>query len=121
MQDKRRSDRLGSWLHATYQATGSGEQPYNSLTRNVSEGGIGLFTDRPFDTGAKLQIEIACGNQKLIRFSGEVRWSRPLVLSGADGPPRAFETGIRFVDITPEDQKQLMLYTVLNPPPAAST
>ena len=116
-EEQRRSDRLSSWLHATYLIDGG--KAVNTLTRNASEGGIALFTERPFDMGTVLRVEIRFHDHKPVTFAGEVRWSRPLVLQGSDQVPRAFETGVRFVEISPEAKKLIMLYTVLTPPPTA--
>jgi c-di-GMP-binding flagellar brake protein YcgR len=117
-KEQRRADRLSSWLHATY-ATGPGEKAVNALTRNTSEGGIAMITERSFEPGTALCIEIRFHHQKPALFTGEVRWSRPLVLLGGDPLPRAYETGVRFLDIDAESKKRIMLFTVLSPPPPA--
>ena len=120
MDDQRRADRLRSWLHATYRVPSEGDKIYNSVTRNASEGGMGLLTEREFEPGTALRIEVRCANHRPITCTAEVRWSKPLVLAGQDEGPRAFETGVRFSEITPEDRKSILLYTVLRPPPAVT-
>ena len=120
MAEQRRSERLSSWLHATY-ATGNGNKTFTTVTRNVGDGGVSLLTDRQFNQGTQLKIEVQFHNHKPVTFTGEVRWSQPLLLSGTTSGPRAFESGIRFIDINPEDKKQILLYTVLSPSPSPTT
>jgi hypothetical protein len=117
--ERRRFERLGSWLHSTYRAAGA-DKATNTLTKNISEGGVGFFTERWCRAGEMLEIEVRSGGHRPVRFSARVAWSEPLLLPRIPDFPRAFETGVHFVDIRPEDQKQLLLYTVLSPPPTAA-
>jgi hypothetical protein len=112
MEDRRRFMRLQSWLTASYQVVGE-SKPLESITRNTSAGGVGFFTTSRLAPGTLLEITLAFPDQRrTIRFTGEVRWSGPLLLHGTPpNPPRAFETGVRFLRILPEDQAFLLKLT----------
>ena len=116
MQERRRSTRLGSWLHAAYAVPGASGEPSNAIVRTTSEGGVSLFTERALSTGTLVRVEVHVPRQRPVAFTAEVRWSRPLLLAGAPEAPRAYETGMAFREIASEDRKAVMLYTVLSPP-----
>ena len=116
MEDRRRFIRLQAWLTASYQVVGE-HKPLEAITRNTGAGGIGFFTKSRLTPGAILDVTLVFPDQRrTIRFTGEVRWSGPLLLEGQPpNPPRAFETGIRFLRISPEDQAFLMNYAPERP------
>ena len=116
MQERRRATRLGAWLHAAYTIPGVEGKPSNALVRTTSEGGVSLFTERPMKSGTLVRVEMRFPNQRPVTFTAEARWSQPLLLADASHAPRAYETGMVFRDIAPEDRKTVMLYTVLSPP-----
>ena len=103
MEDRRQFVRLGLQLNAEYELLGSGAA-HSALTRNLGGGGVSLFTEQRLASGTMLRVRLTLpGRPRPIAFTGEVIWSGALLLEDRDAPPRAFETGIRFVDITPED------------------
>ena len=116
MQERRRATRLGSWLYALYTVPGTSAKPSNALIRTTSEGGVSIFSERAFEPGTVVRMEVRFPNQRPVTFTAEAQWSRPLILE--QGPPaaRAYETGLEFRDITPDDRKAILLYTVLSPP-----
>ena len=116
MQERRGSVRLGSWLYASYQIDGAGKA-FCTLTRNIGQGGIGLFTERAFKPGTTLVVEVKLLNEPSVTFTGRVTWSEPMFLRNRDDEPRAFETGLQFINISPDDQKRILLHTLSNPPP----
>jgi hypothetical protein len=116
MQERRRSTRLGSWLHAAYAVPGASDQPSNAIVRTTSEGGVSLFTDRALAPGTLVRVEVHRPPQRPVTFTAEARWSQPLLLASAPQVPRAYEVGMEFHEIAPEDRKAIMLYTVLSPP-----
>jgi hypothetical protein len=111
MEDRRKFVRLQSWLTASYLTVG-GSKRLDTLTRNVSAGGAAFFTKTRLAPGTMLEITVVIPEtRRTIRFTGEVRWSGPLVVGGKQvNPPRAFETGVRILRITPEDQATLLEY-----------
>lgn len=116
MEERRRFVRLQAWLTASYQVVGE-SKPLESITRSTSAGGVGFFTESRLAPGAILEVTLAFPNQqRTVRFTGEVRWSGPLLLAGrSPNPPRAFETGIQFLRISPEDQAFLLNYAPERP------
>jgi hypothetical protein len=74
-----------------------------------------LVTERDIASGAIVLVSIHLPAHRTVSFSTEARWSQPLLL-GSTGPARGYETGMAFHEITPEDRKAVMLYTVLSPP-----
>lgn len=117
MEERRSATRLGAWLHAVYRLPGTPEKkPATALIRTTSEGGISLLTGQPMEPGVVAQVEVRFPGQRSLAFTAEVRWCKPLGLPGIQQPPRAYEAGMQFRDITPDDRKAILLYTVLSPP-----
>ena len=111
-EERRRFVRLPSRLNASYKVIGA-EPNRNLLTRNTSGGGIGFFTDSLLPPGAVLRVELKFPSLKNpVTFTAEVVWSGKLLLERqADPHPRAYEVGVRFIDIALEDQEFLMDYS----------
>ena len=116
MEERRRATRLGAWLHAVYTLPEAPDKSTIALIRTTSEGGVSLLTGQPLKAGAVARIEVRCPGRKPISFSAEVRWCKPLGLPGDPKQPRAYEAGMQFRDITPDDRRAILLYTVLSPP-----
>jgi len=89
------------------------------LTRNVGGGGVALFTKTRLAPGIIVQVKVKFPNrEKPLTFTAEVIWSGPLILEGKDIPPHAFETGVRFLEVSPEDRAFILRYAE-RPPGAA--
>ena len=115
MEERRQFVRLSTQLHASYRVIELLNQPKRlALTRNVGGAGISLFTDVSLAAGTVLEVDVMFPSRRsLIHFTGEVMWSGPLVLEGANDPPRAFETGVRFLDIAPKDRAFIVQYATM--------
>jgi c-di-GMP-binding flagellar brake protein YcgR len=110
MDDRRQFIRLSSRLKASCNVLGDNES-LGTLTRNVSGGGMSLFTKVRVPTGTVVGIEVFFpGRVAPVRFTAEVVWSGALIQSGEGGEQRAFETGVRFLDIAPEDRAFILQY-----------
>ena len=109
MKERRQFVRFRSWLTAHYNVVGT-PQPLQSVARNTSPAGIGFLTKSRLAPGTVLEVSLEFPDQRrTVRFTGEVRWSGPLLLAGESSePPRAFETGLRFIQISADDQSFLM-------------
>ena len=90
------------------------------LTRNISGTGLSLVTEGALEPGTKLELEIRLPDrERPILCEAEVVWSRPT------GEPRksyevpTSETGVKFVNIDPKEQSQLLQYARLNALPDA--
>jgi hypothetical protein len=67
---------------------------------NLSQGGIGIYTDKPLSSREAMGISFRLpGTRTTVKARGEVAWT--------DGSGRA---GIRFVEITPRQQRGLQLW-----------
>lgn len=118
-EERRRFVRLNSSLPVIYKPVGE-DTGFTSLTRNVGGGGIGLFTERRVAPGTMLEIEVAFPNRPApIRFRGTVIWSGELILKEGDTTPRAYEAGVRFLDITEDDREYILRFASLRPPEAS--
>ncbi len=114
MDERRQFVRIGTRLKASCQVLGS-EEPLGTLTRNIGGGGMSIFTKRRLPTGTILGVEVFFpGRLEPVRCTGEVVWSGELITSGLAGEPEGFETGLRFLDITPEDRALLLKYAEAN-------
>jgi len=114
MVERRKFVRIGARLKANCQVLGS-EEPLGTLTRNVG-GGMSIFTKRRLPTGTILGVEVFFpGRIEPVRCTGEVIWSGELITSAPAGESAGFETGLRFLDITPEDRALLLAYAKANP------
>ena len=108
--ERRQFIRITTWLDMTYSMVGS-QEPLAGLTRNVSAGGIGFFTKTRLVPGTVMNLELKFPKRtEPLRFTGEVTWSGPLLLFGQDDAPHAYETGVRILKISPEDQEFLTRY-----------
>jgi uncharacterized protein (TIGR02266 family) len=77
-----------------------------ALIHNISQMGVYLATDAPFDAGYKFLIEIDLpGNKGQIKGKCEVVWVNEVE---AEDYPKGM--GVQFTDLSPEDRKLLQDY-----------
>ena len=108
--ERRKFIRITTWLDMTYSVVGS-QEPLAGLTRNVSVGGVGFFTKTRLTPGTVMNLELRFPKRaEPLRFTVEVAWSGPLLLFRQDDAPHAYETGVRILKISPEDQEFLTRY-----------
>ena len=122
MDEQRSFVRLHAHLAASYK-TIHGNEALTSVTHDVGGGGMSLFTETKLDPGTVLEVAVQFPNSsKTVRFTAKVVWSGQLIHSGPEQQTKKFETGVRFIDIAPEDRKFVMQYAEKRPPapPAAS-
>lgn len=117
MEERRKFIRLPSRLKASCCQLGAEEQ-LGSSTRNVSGGGMSLITKARVAPGTVLGIEVHFpGRVAPVRFTGQVTWSGELITAEEEDGPKRFETGVRFLDIDPEDQAFILKYVESSPTP----
>ena len=110
MEERRKFVRLQSRLKAKCWVLGT-EEALSSLSRNIGGGGVSLFTKRRLAPGTVLGIEVYFpGRLAPVRFTGDVIWSGELITSGEQDALNTYETGVRFLDITPEDRAYVLQY-----------
>lgn len=114
MQQRRRFARIFSQLHACYKVVGS-DTVHNSLTSNAGGGGVELFTHVQLSPGSVIEVEVKFpARQRHFRFTAEVTWSSKLLIEGRNGHGRLYTTGVRFIDIAPEDQAFIVQFSSLH-------
>jgi c-di-GMP-binding flagellar brake protein YcgR len=114
-EERRKFVRLNSRLPVVYKVVGE-DQGFSSLTRNVGGGGIALFTEKRLAPGTVLEVEVAFANRpRPVRFTASVIWSGALILQEGDRRPRAYEAGVRFLDVAPADRDFILEYASKNP------
>ena len=108
MDERRRSPRVPSWLSARYALAG-GDRPQATIARNLSGGGCGFFTASLLPAGTVLEVTIEVPERRrAVTFTARVAWSGKLLLTRREAHPWAFEVGVRFVKIAPEDLARLL-------------
>ena len=117
--ERRHFVRVPSWLSARYTLAGSGT-PQATVVRNISSGGCGFFTASLLPAGTALEVTVEVPERRReATFTARVAWSGKLLLTRRDEHPWAFEAGVRFRKIAPEDLAFLLQYSASKPPPSA--
>ena len=122
MEERRQFSRINSQFVVNYRVIGERGDGVSSLTRNVSGGGVCFLTEAWIAPETMLQIEVRVPQrQQTIRFTAEVVWSGALILEHSDQSAYRFQTGVRFVEIAPDEQQLLLKFpSVPNAPSAPS-
>ena len=80
-----------------------------SLTKNISGGGIRFLAEHPLEPGTELEVALRVPDrEEPVRFIGQVVWSHP-------PQPSRPEVGVKFIRIDPQDQALILHYTTLYP------
>ncbi len=103
MDDRRRSPRLDVVLKVRFE---SKKDFQDALIHNISQTGVYLATDAPFDVGYRFTIEIDLPNDKgQINGKCEVIWVNEIE---AENYPKGM--GIQLVELEPKDLELLEEY-----------
>jgi len=103
MEDRRRSVRLDVILKVRFEKK---EDFQEALIHNISQMGVYLATDKPFDVGSQFLIEIDLPNEKgQIKGKCEVIWVNHIE---AEDYPKGM--GIQFIELTGNDRDLLEEY-----------
>jgi len=103
MQDRRSSPRLDVVLKVRFETK---EDFQEALIHNISQMGVYLATDTPFDVGSQFLIEIDLPNDKgQIKGKCEVVWVNQIE---AKDYPKGM--GLQFVELTGSDRELLEEY-----------
>ena len=105
MDDGRRSPRLDVVLKVRFETK---EDFQEALIHNISQMGVYLVTDTPFDVAYQFLIEINLPNNKgELKGTCEVIWVNQIETKDY---PKGM--GVRFVELAPQDQEILEEYLV---------
>ena len=103
MEDRRSSPRLDVILKVRFERK---EDFQEALIHNISQVGVYLATDRPFDVGYQFLIEIDLPNHKgQIKGKCEVVWVNQVE---AKDYPKGM--GVQFIELKSKDRKLLTEY-----------
>ena len=90
-----------------------------SLTKDTSGGGISFFTKSLIAPGTVVKLQIQLPDRpRPVTCTAQVVWSGPLLREHPTQQDAGFEAGVRFLDITPDDQRFMLQYSTVNAPPA---
>lgn len=121
MEERRKFVRLDTRLDLKYTVLPAGTASA-SVTKDISAGGICLFTDQVLETGQQLQVSLTLpGREQPVNFTGEVVWCEAYEVIGQSTRQRAVEAGLRFLEIAPLDQEAVMQHVILNFKPQAKS
>ncbi|MBN2097804.1 MAG: PilZ domain-containing protein [Candidatus Omnitrophica bacterium] len=108
-QERRRYVRLKTCVEVKYTVIGK-PGGIQSLTKNISAGGLCLTTDEKLSTETPLQLELKLPDLKdTIRALGRVVWQKNFE-SGGKEPKIYFDTGIEFTGISDFDRFNINRY-----------
>ena len=103
MQDRRRSPRLDVVLKVRFETRADFQ---DALIHNISQTGVYLATDAPFDPGYQFAIEIDLPNDKgQIKGKCEVIWVNEIE---TEDYPKGM--GVQLFELEPKDRKLLEEY-----------
>ena len=103
MEDRRRSPRMDVVLKVRFQ---SKEDFQEALIHNISQVGVYLATDTPFNAGYRFSIEIDLPGEKgTIKGECEVMWVNEIEVKDY---PKGM--GVQFLELAPKDQALLEKY-----------
>ena len=78
------------------------------VSKDLSGGGARLSTEHRLPSGASLQLAIHLpGRESPVNATAEVMWSEESQVTSRRERQRRVETGVRCVEITPDDQAAL--------------
>ena len=70
---------------------------------NISLVGIRIYSDDQFRIGKRLELELILPDNTILTCTAQVVWQKAL----SDDAPAKYDTGIRFLDISPEHVERL--------------
>lgn len=82
---------------------------FQFISQNISEGGLLITSDIPFDEGGEYKFTMKLGDET-VSLMGRVVWIRYLTGQIALGEPQ--ECGVEFYEITDKQRKQINEYLV---------
>lgn len=72
-------------------------------TRDISLGGMRVYTDEPIAVGSRLDLDVYMPDDSTVRCWAIVVWTAEL----ADGEPARYDVGLRFTDLEPSNMQRL--------------
>lgn len=101
LSDRRRYPRIHA--EVLYRPAGLSLAHHRRSARDISLGGMRVFSDEDFRLGSRLDLEIQLADGSVVRCWSEVVWIVPL----RNGSPASFDVGMKFTDMAQEDIQRL--------------
>ena len=103
MEDRRRSPRMDVVLRVRFQSKKDFQE---ALIQNISQAGVYLATDTPFDVGYRFHLEIDLPGEKgSLKGGCEVVWVNEIEV---EGYPKGM--GVQLIELAQKDQELLEEY-----------
>ena len=113
MEERRQFVRLDTRLEIQYSVLPS-EPPKTAVTKDISGNGVCLFADKELAPGTRLQVAMKLPGREIpVNFTAEVMWSEAYEMIGKSQRQRSVEVGVRFVEVSPQDQEAVMQHVIL--------
>lgn len=94
--------------HALFSSEGT--QPSSAYSKNISVGGICLMTPDRLDCDNLLELKFFLPDSgEPVRATGRVVWTKKFE-AGILGPAEAYDSGIEFISIAPEERERIKQY-----------
>lgn len=120
MEERRHFVRLDTRLEVTYTVLPA-TQARQAVTKGIGGGGICFFADSELKAGERLQVAMKLPDREQpVNCTAEVVWCEPYEVIGKTGRRRSIEVGVRFLEISPQDQEAVMQHVILSLKPRTS-
>jgi c-di-GMP-binding flagellar brake protein YcgR len=100
-QERRRYPRVNA--HVFYRPAGLAFLHHRYNTRDISLGGMRVFTDDDIAVGSRLEMDVMLPGDSTVRCWAEVVWVDKLESTA----PARFDVGLRFTDMAEPDIQRL--------------
>jgi len=111
LEERRQKVRINTQLGVLYEVlVDKKNRKYNSISRNISLGGVNLVLNEKLSSGTELRLQLDLPDEhKPVLTCGRVVWVKEISdkLSKQKKDERLFSTGIQFTHITVKDEKSL--------------
>ncbi|MBI4845897.1 MAG: PilZ domain-containing protein [Candidatus Omnitrophica bacterium] len=97
--------------NVSYSVISSEEKAKNVNTKNISVGGIAIFSSREIANGTFLSLSLNLPDMTSCRIKGRVVWSTPVKVSWDEQVN--FELGVEFVNISDSEHQSISKYVFL--------
>lgn len=111
-EERRQHPRLNINLDVIYKIPSKSENSNKSKSNDISQSGIQLLLKEKFekDTVLLLEFELPDNPRKRLFAKGQVMWTKENQVYQGDGGIRTFNTGIKFIQLSPTDESALADY-----------
>lgn len=110
-EDRRKKIRISTEIGVLYEVlTGKKSARCNSVSRNISLGGVNLVLTEKLSPGIELNLQLDVpGQRKVVVACGRVVWVKEVSQQPDEQnkQQRAFATGVRFTSMTSKDEDGL--------------